>query len=266
MGFWRTLFGAGVLFLLSALRGSRLSLSPRLLKFAVVAGFIFFVDLFVWHRSVLYCGAGMSTILANTQVFITAIVGFFLFKERLGVWFFMAAISAVGGVALLVGLATDEVIFTERYLDGVFYGLVTAIAYASYLITLRWSSRKQPIPDIVVFMAWISLFSAFFLGFSGWVEAVPILPPDAASWIYLISLGLVAQALGWWAIAWSLARVVTAKAGLILLMQPTLAMVWGVLMFSEQFELTQALGAVITLVAIYFGGLRSNDSDRKTGR
>ena len=66
----------------------------------------------------------------------------------------------------------------------------------------------------------------------------------------------MAQALGWWAITWSLARIVTARAGLILLLQPTLAMVWGVLMFSEQFELTQALGAAITLTAIYFGGLR----------
>ena len=257
IGFWRTLFGAAALFLLSTLRGSRPVLSPRLLKFAVIAGFIFFTDLFIWHRSVIYCGAGMATILANTQVFMTAVVSFFLFKERLSLRFFVAAISAMAGVALLAGLLADEVIFTERYLRGVFYGLVTGIAYSSYLITLRWSGRKQPVPDIVVFMAWTSLFSALFFGLSLWVEAVPILPPDTASWIYLISLGLIAQALGWWVISWSLARIATARAGLILLMQPTLAMVWGVLMFSEQFELTQALGAAITLTAIYFGGLRS---------
>jgi hypothetical protein len=34
-------------------------------------------------------------------------------------------------------------------------------------------------------------------------------------------------------------------------------MVWGVIMFSEQFTFTQAMGAVITLTAIYFGGLRN---------
>lgn len=256
IGFWRTLFGAAALFLVSILRGSRLVLSPRLFMFAAVAGFIFYVDLFVWHRSVYYCGAGMSTILGNTQVFMTAIVSFFLFKERLSVRFFLAAVSAIAGVALLAGLLADEVIFTERYLSGVFYGLATGVAYSSYIITLRWSGRKQPVPDVVIFMAWTSAFSALSFGVSVWVEAVPVLPPDQASWFYLISLGLIAQALGWWVISWSLARIATARAGLILLIQPTLAMVWGVLMFSEQFTLTQALGAAMTLTAIYFGGLR----------
>lgn len=258
MGFWRTLFGGVALFVLAAVRGSRLALPSRLVKFSVIAGFIFFVDLFVWHRSVIYCGAGMSTILGNTQVFMTAVVSFFLFKERLSVRFFVAAVSAMIGVVLLTGFFADEVIFTERYLRGVFYGLATGIAYSSYLITLRWSGRKEPVPDILVFMAWTSAFSALFLGVSAWIEPRSMLPPDAASWIYLISLGLVAQALGWWVISWALSRIATARAGLILLLQPALAMLWGVLLFSEQFTLTQALGASITLTAIYFGGLRDS--------
>jgi len=266
MGFWRTLFGGLILFGLAIVRGGRLLLAPRLYLFSLLAGFIFFLDLFLWHRSVLYCGAGMSTILANLQVFMTAILSYFIFRETLTLRFWVAAISAIAGVALLVGLATDEVIFSHEYLLGIVFGLATAVVYANYLITMRWSGFREAAPDILVFMAWTSLHAALFLGLSVAIEGVPVLPPDSTTWFYLVSLGLVAQALGWWAIAWSLARVVTAKAGLILLMQPTLAMVWGVLMFSEQFELTQGLGAVITLVAIYCGGLRSNDSDRKTGR
>ena len=105
----------------------------------------------------------------------------------------------------------------------------------------------------------MELFSALFLGVSAVLESAPMIPPDTASWLYLISLGLVAQALGWWAITSSLAKIVASRAGLILLLQPTLAMVWGVMMFSEQFTPTQALGATITLTAIYFGGLRKHD-------
>lgn len=259
MGFWRTLFGALVLFSVLLIRGSRLSLSPRLLKFAALAGFIFFVDLFIWHRSVIYSGAGMSTILANTQVFITAILSFFIFKEKLSLRFWVAAVSAIGGIALLVGLATDEVIFDTKYLWGIAFGLITGVVYAHYLVTMRWVSHREVIPDVMLFIAWTSAFSALFLGVSATLESAPMIPPDTASWIYLISLGLVAQALGWWAITSSLAKIVASRAGLILLLQPTLAMVWGVLMFSEQFTPTQALGATITLTAIYFGGLRLHD-------
>jgi drug/metabolite transporter (DMT)-like permease len=92
MGFWRTFFGAVTLFAIALVRGSSLRLSRRLAGFALLAGFGFFLDLFVWHRSVLYSGAGMATILGNTQVFATALVSFFLFKDRLTVRYFISAV------------------------------------------------------------------------------------------------------------------------------------------------------------------------------
>jgi len=256
IGFWRTLFGGLALFLVSTLLRRRLVLSPRLYLFSLLAGFIFFLDLFIWHRSIIYCGAGMSTILANTQVFCTAILSFFIFKERLTLRFFAAAVSAVIGVGLLVGLATDQVVFTSRYLTGVILGLATAIIYAHYLITIRWSGFKEAAPDMIVFMTWTSLFSALFLGLAAAVESVPMLPPDSTSWLYVVSLAVVVQATGWWTISSALAKVDASRAALLLLLQPTLAMVWGVMMFSEQFTLSQAIGAIVTLVAIYYGGLR----------
>ena len=257
MGFWRTLFGGLFLFSVATGQGRRLILSQRLFMFSLLAGFIFFLDLFVWHRSVIYCGAGMSTILGNTQVFMTAIISFLIFKERPLLRFWLSAVSAIIGVTLLVGLATDQVVFTEQYIMGIAFGLATGVVYAHYLITMRWASHREAAPDILVFMAWTSLFSALFLGISAAIESAPAIPPDTASWMYLVSLGLVAQGLGWWAITSSLAKTVASRAGLVLLLQPTLAMVWGVVMFSEQFTFTQAMGAAITLTAIYFGGLRS---------
>lgn len=258
MGFWRTLFGGLILFAMAAAQGRRLMLTPRLYGFSLLAGFIFFLDLFFWHRSVIFCGAGMSTILANTQVFITALLSLLIFREKLTLRFWAAAVSAVLGVALLVGLFSRDVHFSDKYLLGVGLGLVSAVVYAHYIVTLRWTRHREAAPDSLVFIAWTSIFSALCLGISATIESAPMLPPDPASWLYLISLGLVPQAMGWWAITSSLAKTVASRAGLVLLLQPTLAMLWGVLMFSEQFTLPQAVGAVVTLAAIYFGGLRSD--------
>ena len=256
IGFWRTLFGGLALFIASALLRKRLVLSRRLFGFAALAGFIFFLDLFAWHRSIIYCGAGMSTILANTQIFCTAVLSFFIFKERLSLRFLAAAVSAMVGVVLLIGTATGEVVFTTRYVWGIVLGLATAIVYAHYLITIRWSGFREAAPDIVVFMAWVSLFSALFLGLAAAVESAAMMPPDMDSLRYLLALGLVVQAMGWWTISSSLAKIAASRAGLVLLLQPTLAMIWGVVMFSEQFTFSQAVGAVVTLAAIYYGGLR----------
>jgi len=258
IGFWRVLFGSAVLFILAIARGNRPLLSAKLMRFAVQAGFIFFLDLFVWHRSIVYSGAGMATILGNTQVFATGLLSFLIFSDRLSVRYFVAAGTGIVGVFLLVGVMSEEVAFTSRYLHGIAYGLATGLVYANFLITLKWASNRVGIPDVVTFMAWTSLFSAVFLGTSAVIEGGPIVPPDTRSWLCLIGVGVVAQAFGWWAITSSLAKIVASRAGLILLLQPTLAMVWGVIMFSEQFTHWQLVGAVITLTAIYYGGLRSS--------
>jgi len=69
-------------------------------------------------------------------------------------------------------------------------------------------------------MAWISLVSAIWLGVSGLIEPGPMLPPDAYSWIVLVALAFVAQALGWWSISTALSRLEGSHSGLILLLQP----------------------------------------------
>jgi drug/metabolite transporter (DMT)-like permease len=256
IGFWRTLFGGLTLVLVTLVRGRTLRLSARLIGFSALAGFVFFVDLWVWHRSIVYCGAGMSTILGNMQVFATAIISHFLFREKLGLRFMSAAVTAILGVVLLVGILSEDVAFTTRYLQGVIFGLLTAVAYAHYLTALKWTGHKSPIPDVVAFMAWTSLFSALFLGTSAAIEPGPILPPDPSSWLLLISLGIVAQALGWWSITTSLAKIPVARAGLVLLLQPTLATLWGALFFGERLMPLQIVGAALTLIAIYYGSLK----------
>jgi len=255
IGFWRMFYGGVILFILAALRGQRLILPGRLYLWSILAGFLFFLDLFVWHRSIIYAGAGMATILGNTQVFITALLSFFIFKERLTWKFFLAAFSALVGLALLVGVISD-ISFSVSYISGIIFGLLTGVVYANYLIALKMTMTKFKQIQIIAFMGWTSIFSSFFLGVSTLVEGVAFFPPDYYSYFILFALGLVAQALGWWSIFKSLSAIPVARASLILLLQPTLAMVWGILFFGEQLDFTQLVGAVITLTAIYFGSVR----------
>jgi len=266
IGFWRTLFGGVALLTFAIVCGRSVLISRRLLGFSLLAGFIFFLDLFFWHRSIIFSGAGMATVLANMQVFIIATLGFFLLKERLSVHFFASALAAVVGLVALVGLFSEEVIFSSRYISGIGFGLATALVYAHYLITLKWCGQKVGIPDVVVFMGWTSLFSALFLGVALLIEQERFFPPDAETLGLLVALGVVVQATAWWAITRSLSRINASRAGLVLLLQPTLAVIWGVVLLSEKLTLLQTIGAAVTLTAMYFGGMRGNNSDRKDSR
>ena len=254
IGFWRAFWGTIFLFIIAFVSNRSFSINRSVVWWTALAGFLFSADLFFWHRSIIYSGAGIATILANTQVFGTAVLSFFIFKERLSAKFLVAAVGAFGGVALLIGLGS-EIDMTSRYLRGVLYGLITGLCYANYLVTLKYASHKQALPDFVILMAWVSLFMALFLGGATIIEDRGFLPPDFYSLFILILLGLIPQTIGWWSISTGLAKANASKAGLILLLQPVLATIWGIMFFDEQLTLIQILGAALTLLAIYIGSV-----------
>lgn len=256
IGFWRTLFGSAVLFVWCLATRRPLTIPGPAVRFAVLAGFFFFLDLAFWHRSILYTGAGMATILGNTQVFATSVFAWLIYKEPLTVRFMISAVAAIFGVVLLSGVLSADVQLTPAYLAGIGFGLATGLMYAGFLLSLRRGGQLEKPPDPVAFMAWASVATAVFSGIESPLESYPMMPPDVQSFAILFALGIVAQAVGWRTISAALPRLATARSSLILLLQPTLATVWGLWFFHETLVPTQFLGAVITLSAIYFGSLR----------
>lgn len=256
IGFWRTLFGAIVLFVWSAIESRRVTLPPHTYRWAILAGFLFFCDLFCWHRCIFNCGAGMATILAGTQVFGAAVLGYVIFKERLTFAFALETLSAFVGVCLLVGIGSQSVVFTKEYALGIAFGLATGIAYANYVMVVKKGSTAQGELGTITLMAWTSLFTCLFMGTGAIIDAEPIMPPDVKSFIPLIALGIIPQALGWRAISSSLPRLHASRAALGLLLQPLLATIWGMIFFAEHLTVVQMIGAVITLAAIYVGSVR----------
>lgn len=256
IAFWRTLIGSATLFILATVMGRPMLLPGPIFRFTVLAGCIFFVDLFVWHRSIIYTGAGMATILGNTQVFATAVLSFLLFKEKLSGRFFVAATTGFAGVVLLVGVGS-ELHFTTTYIKGIIYGLLTGIAYANYLVTVRLAGSRHASPEPITFMAWTSLFSALCL-----LPASLITEPDRfwPGWHidlgWVVALAVVAQAGGWILISRTLPKLPGATGGLVLLLQPVLAMIWGIYLLGEELLPLQLVGAAVTLGAIYLGTRR----------
>jgi len=256
IAFWRTGLGAGFLLILALGRRRGLWLSVGAFGYAALAGVFFFVDLTCWHRSIIYVGTGMATILGNTQVFVTALLSWFIFKERLSLMFILSVIAAFGGLVLLVGAGSDQVEFTSEYVTGVALGLATGVAYSAYIICLKKGTTQAVPTDLVTFMAVASLFSTVGLVIGANLFGEVLIPPDLKALLAVGGLGLVVHCLAWLAITGALPKVKTAQAGLILLLQPILSAVWGVLFFGERLTGLQVLGAAITLVAMYLGSLQ----------
>jgi drug/metabolite transporter (DMT)-like permease len=254
IGAYRTLLGAVVLAAIALVRRESLRPTARGLFFTTLAGLLFAGDLFVWHRSIGRVGSGLATILGNTQVFWTAILGVFLLRERLSSRFLLAVPVAILGITLATGVVGGGAAGSVDAV-GVALGLGTALFYASYIHAIRAGRAAVGTMGPVAQMAWTSGACGTALALIATVEGSFVPPPDLRTIACLVGLALVAQVFGWVTLARCIPRVPAALAGLLLLLQPAFAVVWEVLFFHRAFSGLQVAGAVLTLLAIYGGSL-----------
>ena len=230
--------------------------SPRALGFAVAAGVCFAGDLFVWHESILLSGTGLATLLANTQVFWVALLSALVLGERLHWRLAVCAALALLGVVLLAipGLATGPL-----HLRGIGLGLATGVFYAGYYLCLRASQREPRRLSIAANLFVVCATSALLL-FAAALLAGEVVPwPGPRDLGLLLLLGVVAHVGGWVAISRGMTAVPAASGSLLLLLQPVLATIWGVLIFAEPFGVYEISGTLLSLGAIYAAMLTRGD-------
>ena len=255
-GFYRVFFGGIAIGLYLLLSRKRLQFSSRIWQILVVAAVFFALDLWFWHRSVIFVGPGLSTLLANFQVFILMLVGVLLLRQRPSALQIIAVPLALFGLAMIVGFDWQDL--PPDYRLGVIYGLLTALVYAGYLLTMRFVRKDvasgMPTREIAV----VSVAAAIMLGVSAFVEGQSLMIPSVTDAGWLLAYGVLSHSLGYILIVSSLPQVSTTEAGLALLLQPTLSFVWDVLFFARPMTVVELSGAAIALVAIYLGSRQSS--------
>jgi len=246
--FYRMLIGGGILTVLTRLKGERLFRGWRPFVMLAVGGFVLALDLALWHRSILFVGPGLATLLANFQVFFMAAVGVLVFRERL-TWKIAVAIPlAVAGLYLIVGLQWGG--FSGDYRLGVALGLMAAFCYTIYILFLRMAQQSG---STFATITLATLFTGLFLGLFAAGNGESFAVPGLRSWLVLGAYALVSQVLGWLLITSGIGRMEASRVGLALLLQPTLAFVWDVLFFSRPTTLVEVAGALLAMGAIYLG-------------
>ena len=249
--FYRVFIGGLALSAWLLLRRRREPLRRNAVVLLVIAAVFFVGDLWFWHRSIVLVGPGLSTLLASLQVFFVTIFGVLLLGQSATLRQVLAIPLALVGLTLIVGV--DWQALPADYRAGVIYGVLTAVCYAGYLLTLRRaqqiSLRRVPAPELAV----ISLLTAAMLFGTAHVEGVSLAVTSGSDLFWLLCLGLLAHVGGWLLIASGLPHVTPAMFGVALLFQPWLSFVWDIVLFDRGITPLEGLGAALTLAAIYIG-------------
>lgn len=225
---------------------------PGQRRLASIAGLFFAVDLVAWHHCIAAVGAGLATVLGNIQVLLVALVAWALLDERPAARVLASVPVVLIGVVLISGVLDAEA-YGDRPLLGVVFGVVTAAAYAGFLLVLRAGNRDLrrpagPLLDATLAAALGSLVLGLPLGE---LEPRPTWPEHG----WLVALALSAQVAGWLLISLALPRAPAALTSIVLMLQPAAAVVLAIALVDEHPSRLQLVGVGVVLVGVLLATL-----------
>ncbi|HEY8178321.1 MAG TPA: DMT family transporter [Candidatus Limnocylindria bacterium] len=248
-------------FLLVLAQAERRAYGPRApsqVRWAWLAGIFFAIDLELYHHTIRLVGAGLATVLGNTQVVFVAVLAWLLLRERLPLRTALAIPLVLAGVTLISGVIGSGA-YGENPQLGVVIGLATGLSYAAFLLILRHGNADLRQPAGPLFDATLSAtLVALLIGLPlGELDLVPSWPAHG----YLLALALSSQVLGWLLISVSLPRLPAALTSVVLTLQPVGAVLLAMLILRESPNATQLLGAAAILAGLLLAtvGRRSTE-------
>jgi drug/metabolite transporter (DMT)-like permease len=167
--FFRAAYAWPVLLVIAWLVRHRDRRDSRARWMAFGSGLFLAADLICWHHSIAAIGAGLGTVLGNTQIMFVGIAAWFLHRERPTRLALMIVPLVFVGVVLVSGLGREGAYGVDP-VAGVMYGVSTGIFYAS---KLPLASRWAPPPSVFSIQAFRSSRHGPHMGGSSpWLSAL----------------------------------------------------------------------------------------------
>ena len=251
---FRCLYALPPLWLLARLENRRFGPRPlRTRRLAWAAGAFFAADLILWHHAIEAVGAGLATVLGNTQVVLVGLIAWVLLRERPDGRLLVAIPVVFGGVVLISGIVGGGA-YGANPGFGVLYGVLTGIAYSGFLLTLRQGNADLrrpagPLFDATLVAALAAVAAGFALG-----DLDPLPSWSAQGWLALLALS--SQVVGWLLISVSLPRLPAALTSVLLTLQPLLSVVFAGVLLGEDPSWAQLAGAGAILAGLVLATAR----------
>lgn len=207
-------------------------------------GLLFIVSSLTLYLSFHYMPAGVASTILFTYPVMTAAIMTLFFHERVRWHTVLSILLSLAGVLLLYWGDSEGALSAT----GVVLVLVSALTYALYIIVvdkspLRMSSFKINFYVLFYCAAGMALFALL----SG---QRLMLPPSPTAWLWVSWLALVPAIMALVMMVYAAKYLGSTPTAILGALEPTTAVVIGIVVFNEPFSLRLLAGIVLILAAV----------------
>ncbi len=217
--------------------------------------------------------AGLGSVMIDSQPLAVALMSWWLFQEKIGLWGWLGLAIGITGISL-IGLPDEWIIeffhsfgnfdillrnfsgnynilslFTQLFERGEFLMLLAALSMAVGTVLVRWVCRYT---DPVVATGWHMIIGGLPLfGLSGFWESNQWQNIDSSGWLALAYSTVFGSAISYGLFFYFASKGSLTSLSALTFLTPVFALLFGHLFLEEVLSSIQSVGVLLTLLSIY---------------
>lgn len=246
IGFYRMGIAAIILFPVF-LRENRAAKpgQKRSYRYAILGGLSNAFDLSLWYTAIHYTKVANATLMNNTAPLWVALVAWLFFKERLRGRFWIGLLLTLGGAGVVLG---SDFLFHPSLNLGNIMSVASGFFYASYYLATQRGRESLGTTEYIWVMTLTSCLTMLAISL---IFGMPLSGFDLQTYLAFLGAALVAQLIGFYAIAYALGQLPASLVSPTVLIQPVLTAILAIPLMGENLSPAQWAGALVALGGIY---------------
>ena len=240
----RMLVATVVLMIPLALHLRRTGLPRAGVRFGVMGGLWFGINLGMLSSALLLTSAANATLMDNTAPVWVGLGALVFFREKLGRRYWAGLTLALAGAAVVSGFRLAAGV---RLNGGDALAFVGAVFYAGYLLNTQ---RARQDLSSLTYLWLVAATAAIALTTFCLIQGLPLLGHSSRTYLSLMAMGIISQAGGWLLINYALGHLPASTAVVVLLAQPVLTGLLSIPLLREPLAVRQVLGGALLLTGI----------------
>ena len=241
--FYRFLFAGAIMIPWWLIKRGKIP-ARRDLLLICLAGAFFAGDLALWNTSLLVTKVATSTLIVASGPLWVGLALFIIFKHRLNMYYWIGLTIALGGLVALLGSEAIQGL-TEGGISvtrGNLMALGGSFCYAAYIVTLQ---RTRLRVDSYTFMTFSIASAVVLLLVINLALGAPFTGYSAATYGWLVALGLITHLLGWLAINYAMGHLPHGPASVGLLGQSVVTALLAMPLLEQILSVSQIIGGLL---------------------
>lgn len=234
-----------MLIAVSLIDRKKLKINPKDIWMFVGTGIVSIVLFNIcYFYTMIHSQASVAVVLLYTSPAFIMLLSAFFFREKITRLKLTALFMTFAGCVLVAGVSVKSeitpVILIAGLLSGLFYGL--------YTIFGRLALKKYDTTTITVYTFMLGLIGTIPIGKPHKTFLLLAEQPKLILWC--VGIGIICTVLPYFLYTWGLSRMESAKAAIIVAVEPLVGAIVGIAFFHENCNLSKIIGIILILSAL----------------